>query len=76
MIHVEHSPILIAAVSLTLGAGLGFFLCALFTGSSAESMLDDIERLEDERDFWRERYTQLTDRDARGRFVRGEGTAQ
>jgi len=86
---VEHAPIILIitiAVSLFIGAGLGFLTCALFAGSSAESMLAEIDELRSQRDelgacleavqgnlaATRQELKRLTDRDTRGRFVKTE----
>lgn len=55
----------IILLSGSIGIGLGFLLCAMTTVGKTADLLDDIERLENELE-------RLTDRDARGRFIRRE----
>lgn len=87
---MEQSVIIAAAIAGFIGVGLGFITCALFTTGKAADLLDEIDRLhvdlagardakliaEADRDFHKSRLARLTDRDARGRFVKAEGKVQ
>lgn len=84
---MEQQTILMAAsVSSVIGFALGFLVCAMVTGGKAAGLLDEIDELqsslaeatldrlaaEAERDQAKARLARLTDRDQRGRFVKGE----
>lgn len=85
---MEQQTILMAAsVSAVIGFALGFLACAMVvTGGKAAGLLDEIDELKDklfsetghrlaaeaERDQAKARLARLTDRDGRGRFVKGE----
>lgn len=83
---MEQAIIMIAAVAGMIGAALGFLACASVTAGKTEGLLDEIDELEDkltkittqmisaeaDRDHYKAKLARLTDRDARGRFVRSE----
>lgn len=84
---MDQSTLLVAAgVSAFIGFALGFLVCAMATGGKAAGLLDEIDELKDklfsetghrlaaeaERDQAKARLARLTDRDGRGRFVKGE----